>query len=167
MIDFDKMDREELRKYLDFLMRNYRLVDAFWYIYLEEEHGSETANRFNERVWERIGELSARDILKRFEIQDKGLDGLVKAIRYYPWTIIVGYQIERNPDEILLSVPNCPTQISRLRRQLGEYDCREMHRREFVSFSHVVDPAIMVECLHAPPDPHPPDRFCQWRFTVP
>ncbi|MEJ2716965.1 MAG: DUF6125 family protein [Deltaproteobacteria bacterium] len=166
MIQFAEMEREELLKYLDFMMWHYRVVDAFWYISLEESYDSKTADHFNEKVWEKAAQLAAGRILKDFEIQERGLEGFLKALRYFPWAIMCEYQVEQKPDELTLWVPECPTQMARLRRDLGEYDCREMHRGEFISFAHAIDPRIMVECVHAPPDPHPPERFCMWRFTI-
>ncbi len=43
---------QDMQPYLDFLFWHYRVVDAFWYIYIEEEHGTDAANRFNEKVWQ-------------------------------------------------------------------------------------------------------------------
>lgn len=156
----------ENKEYADFLLRQYRLVDAYWFLSVEKKYGLQAAVELNENVWETLSAKTAREIKRRFNITEKGLKGFVKALSYYPWTKITGYDIKEEGDCVFIKVPHCPPQEGRLKSGLGEFPCKKMHIKDFAGFAREIDEKIVVKCLYAPPDPHPADCFCEWEFVV-
>ncbi len=164
-MNFHELSKEDLVNYLEFLLHNYRVMDAFWFLNIENRHSLDEACKINELVWGKVGSLAARDIKKRFGPFEPSLEGFIRAFQLFPWTIMVDYNMELKGDELYLEVPCCPAQEGRLRHGLGEYPCKAMHIAEITEFARELDPAIKVENLFAPPDPHPEDMHCRWRIT--
>lgn len=161
----EEMSHSDLKKYVEFLLWHYRVIDGFWFLFVSGDFDQRSAERINERVWAKAGELAAKDFLRRFQI-GRGLSGFVKALRLFPWSMITGFSIEEREDEVIISVPSCPPQVARQKRGLPEFACKCMHQGEFEQFAKVIDPRIRVVCEFAPPDPRPFGLYCRWHMTM-
>ena len=164
---YDNLSHEEQREFVSFLLWHYRVVDAFWFLRVEEDYGLNKAEDINARVWGKVSELAARELKKRFDMPEQGgLEGFARVLSLYPWTMIAAYPIECGKDELRIRVSKCPPQEGRKKHGLGEYACKAMHMAEFKSIAGIIDPRIRVECEFAPPDPHPEDCYCSWRIFM-
>ena len=161
-----EFDSDELRPYIEFMLNMLRRTDGFWFLGVEHEYGYDAAIRMNEDVWRRMGRIMTREIKEKFAVEEKGLKAMAKVLRYSPWPMISGFDIDEKDGEVIVSVAHCSSQEARLRKGVGEYSCKDMHMGEFEGIIDEVDPRIRVECLFAPPDPHPPELFCKWRLSI-
>ncbi|MDD4732193.1 MAG: DUF6125 family protein [Desulfovibrio sp.] len=170
----ENMDRAQVREYVSSLLWQLRLCDGFWFLNVEKRHGRAEAETINGLVWDKVGDLAARDIVERFGPFEDSPCGFWKAYEYVPWIPTVDYAVEEDaPDArgrvrgITLTVRRCPAQAGRKKHGLEPYTCREMHETEFSRFAARVAPSVRVHCVTAPPDPSPGDYDCRWRFVLP
>ena len=47
MSTFERMEAHDLKKYIEFLLWHYRVMDAFWFIYVGERFDQSTAEQIN------------------------------------------------------------------------------------------------------------------------
>jgi hypothetical protein len=161
---FSEIGDKEVREYLDFLLRQYRLTDALWFLAVEDAFGTDAAIKLNEEVWATLGGLAAREIVKRFPLKGERVPRVLEALSYFPWTIIVKHEIEQTPDAARVRVRSCPPQEARVKMGRGEFPCKARHLAEWTNFIKEIDEGVQLHCLIAPPDPRPDDLWCEWEL---
>lgn len=165
-MDFSRVSRAELEEYVSFMLRQYRLVDALWFLGVEDRFGLDEAVKLNEKIWEDLAYRSAKEIMRRFKVDGGGIHAVVQALSYYPWSVITGYRIEESEGLATIKVPSCPPQEARMRAGRKIFPCKVMHRLDFQSFAKAIDERVKVECVFAPPDPRRDGLWCEWKLYV-
>jgi hypothetical protein len=61
---------------------------------------------------------------------------------------------------------NCRVQAARKNRGLADYPCKSAGIVEYSTFASQIDSRIKTTCVACPPDEHPVEWFCAWRFTI-
>ena len=95
------------------------------------------------------------------------LDGLKKALSYRMYAFINVQSIaEETENSFVFRMNDCRVQAARKRKGLDDYPCKSGGMSEYPTFARTIDPRIRTECIGCPPDPHPDEWFCAWRFTL-
>jgi hypothetical protein len=79
-MDTSRVSGEELRSYVEFLLKQFRRADGFWFLGVENTFSYDAAIKMNQEVWHRMGKIMTREIKERFSIKEKGLQGLARVL---------------------------------------------------------------------------------------
>jgi hypothetical protein len=163
-----EMEAGELKKLLEGLCTNWLANDGVWFQAVEFRDGMHDAKRCNDSVWARFSPLEAWSIKRLLGLPERpGLSGLKQALglRIYA-QINVQSVIEESPESLVFQMNECRVQSARRRKGLDDYPCRSAGLVEYTTFARAVDDRIRTECIGCPPDAHPEEWVCAWRFTL-
>jgi hypothetical protein len=74
--------------------------------------------------------------------------------------------VDESENAISFQMNDCRVQSARKRKGLADYPCKSAGMVEYTTFARAIDPRIKTECIGCPPDEHPEEWFCAWRFTL-
>ena len=162
------MDDDALEQLKEAVAVNWLANDGVWFQEVEFSRGMDDAKRCNDSCWAQFSPFEARSIKKLLKLpENPGLDGLKQALEYRLYASINKQSVhEEKNDSFIFQMNECRVQMARKRKGLDDYPCKSGGMVEYTSFAETIDPHIKTECIACPPDPHPDEYFCGWRFYI-
>ena len=163
------MPRDKLLELIRCLGTNWIAGDGIWFQAVESAYGMNDAKLCNDSCWTRFSPFEAWSIKELLELPgNPGIEGLKKALKFRMYASVnVQTIIEESPGSIVFQMNDCRVQSARKRRGLDDYPCKSAGLVEYSRFAESIDSRIQTDCIGCPPDSHPEEWFCSWRFTVP
>ena len=162
------MSKESLLELLHTVSVNWLANDGVWFQAVEFESGMNDAKRCNDSCWAHFSPFEAWSIKKYLDLpQNPGLEGLKKALGFRLYARINTQSfIDEGPDSFVFQMNECRVQYARKRKGLDDYPCKSGGMVEYTYFASSIDPRIKTECIGCPPDEHPDEWYCAWRFKI-
>ena len=147
---------------------NWLANDGVWFQSVEFTNGMDKAKACNDSCWSRFSPFEAWSIRRFLDLPEHaGLDGLKRALQFRLYaTINVQSIIEERPDSFILTMNDCRVQSARKRKGLDDYPCKSGGIAEYSTFAETIDTRIKTECVGCPPDEHPAEWYCAWKFSI-
>jgi hypothetical protein len=162
-LDGDAMDR-----LMAAVGKNWLVNDGVWFQAVEFEHGMNDAKRCNDSCWAKFSPYEAHAIKNFLNLgHAPGLVGLKKALNFRMYSLINTQSIvDEGPKSFVFQMNKCRVQTARAKKKLDDYPCKSAGLVEYAYFARAIDSRIKTQCIGCPPDDHPDDWFCAWRFSL-
>jgi len=162
------LSRESLLALMDSVAVNWLANDGVWFQALEFSNGMKDAKRCNDSCWAQFSPFEAWSIKKFLSLpENPGLEGLKTALNFRIYARINTQSfVDEGPDSFIFEMNECRVQSARKRKGLDDYPCKSGGLVEYNCFARAIDPKIRTECIGCPPDGHPEEWYCAWRFTI-
>ncbi len=162
------MPRERLLSLLDAVSVNWLANDGVWFQAVEFSSGMTDAKRCNDSCWAHFSPFEAWSIRRFLQLgEHPGLEGLKRALNFRLYARINTQSFHDKTDgSFIFQMNECRVQAARKRKGLADYPCKSGGMVEYTYFARSIDPRIRTECIGCPPDSHPDDWYCAWRFFI-
>ena len=168
MQDVKDLSKEELIQLLQDAAKNWLAHDGLWFRAVEDKYGTEVAIELDKKAWESFTVIEAKRIMNRLGLKPGGgLPALIQALKFRLYAHINVQEVtEADEKRCVFQMKSCRVQDARKRQGLPDFPCKSVGIIEYGGFARTIDPRIKTRCLTCPPDPHPPDVWCAWEFTL-
>jgi hypothetical protein len=162
------MSKADLMDLVEKMGVNWLANDGIWFQAVEQAFGMNDAKRCNDTCWTRYSPFEAKRIKRLLDLPDNGgISALKKALAFRMYATINRQSVEEiDENTIVFRMNDCRVQAARKRKGLADYPCKSVGLVEYPYFAAAVDPRIKTECIGCPPDNHPEDWYCAWKFTL-
>jgi hypothetical protein len=162
------LSKEKLIEVIDAAAVNWLANDGVWFQTVETHYGMDYAKRCNDICWSRFSPYEAVRIKKLLNLPESpGLDGLRIALGFRMYARINKQSIEDCDEQsFIFRMNDCRVQTARKRKGLPDYPCKSVGMVEYPFFAETIDERIKTECLGCPPDHHPDQWYCAWKFSL-
>ena len=162
------MDPEKLDELKTRMAKNWLVGDGVWFQTIEKAEGMNEAKRCNDSCWAHFSPFEAQSIRQLLDLsQHPGLEGLKKALGFRLYACINSQSIvDETEESFVFQMNKCRVQDARKRKNMEDYPCKSAGMVEYSYFARSIDSRIQTECIGCPPDDHPADWYCAWKFSL-
>jgi len=163
-----EMEPETLLALKDRMAKNWLVNDGVWFQTIEKAEGMNEAKRCNDSCWAQFSPVEAGLIRKSLGLSAKpGLNGLKRALGFRVYESINVQSItDETENSFVFQMNRCRVQDARKRKGLSDYPCKSGGLVEYSYFAKAIDERIRTECIGCPPDAHPEEWYCAWKFIL-
>ena len=163
-----ELSRQQLLELVTGQAVNWLANDGVWFQAIESALGMDSAKRINDTCWTHYSPYEAERIKRYLGLGERsGLEGLKQALAFRNYALVNRQSIHQiDENSFVFQMNDCRVQSARKRRGLPDYPCRSVGLVEYPYFARSIDPRIQTECLGCPPDHHPEEWYCAWKFTL-
>lgn len=162
------MAENKQRELLGRAAKNWLVGDGVWFQAVEQSEGMNDAKRCNDSCWAQFSPVEAASIKNLLDLpENPGLEGLKQALAFRLYGTINEQSIVGEEEgSFIFQMNNCRVQSARNRKGLPDYPCKSAGLVEYTYFARAIDKNITTECIGCPPDEHPEEWHCAWKFTI-
>ncbi len=162
----ENLSKDELIDLLHVSGKDFWNVQGNWIYWVENTYGLDKAGEADEAIFGPVAMAQTHRVKKLFNLGDD-VQALLKSLELVTYTYGAIQPEFRDVDDkgLTLYITKCGQDIRKTHGR-DELPCKKAGLACFINHAQVINPRFKTSCLFCPPDEHPNDAWCAWRFDL-